>query len=95
MDHLILPPCPNRLLPTRECYGHALFSAKRFQEAEKIFRQSLVKDSFHAEPKLEMLKGKGCFFWTATGRLCLLLCMFFSRFFFMMFDQIQVTVIRQ
>jgi len=41
---------PNWLLPTRECYGHALFLAKRFREAERIFRQALVKDSFHAEP---------------------------------------------
>ena len=73
------PNCPPRLLPTRECYGHALFLAKRFQEAEKIFRQALVKDSFHAEPKLEMFAGKGCSGLLQEGCVYgFLLCMFLS-----------------
>ncbi|CAE7248458.1 unnamed protein product [Symbiodinium microadriaticum] len=41
---------PNWLLPTRECYGHALLVAGRAPEAEKVFRAALHGQSFHAEP---------------------------------------------
>lgn len=88
VSHIDRPfhPCPPRLLPTRECYGHALFLAKRFREAERIFRQALVKDSFHAEPKLEMFEGKGCFSGLPReGLFTAFFCVYFAMFSFMMF----------
>jgi len=42
---------PKWLLPSRECYGHALLAAGRPVEAEKTFRSILYGYSFHAEPR--------------------------------------------
>ena len=42
---------PNWLLPSRECYGHALLLTGRHAEAEQVFRAALTGQSFHAEPR--------------------------------------------